>query len=464
MLEIKFVRRVWGGAARVAPGVVLAAAMMVSSDRASAETLFSALSYTYVSNPDLNAARANMRAVDESVPQALAGWRPVILAIGSVTRVATDTSPGGRLDRTESNIGLTFEQNLFAGFTTLNSTKSAEASVLSNREILENTEQNTLLSAVQAYMDVLTDQAIVGLNQQNIEVLTEQLRATRDRFQVGEVTNTDVAQAEAALSGAYTQLNTAQANLLSAKATYRQVIGREPAGLAPGTPARSIPHNLDDALRLAHDDHPAIKAQVYAEESAAYTVKVAEGALLPNVTLDGSITHTINPSTFFDRTTTGQVGVNVTVPIYQGGGEYSLVREAKELRTQALLQVDSTRQQVRAAVISSWGSLEAAVASISSAQAEVKAAQVALDGVREEAKVGQRTTLDVLDSEQTLLDARTSLVTAESDRVVASYSLLSSVGQLTARSLGLAVDIYDPKVHYKQVRDKWFGLRTPSGQ
>ena len=452
------------GTGRISVALIAAAILSVLPSASGAETLTSALSSAYMSNPDLNAARANMRAVDELVPQALAGWRPQVFGSGFVGHTRSRTSPGGTNEFSTAAIGLTLSQPIFRGFQTVNSTKSAESTVRSNREVLRNSEQNTLFSAAQAYMSVLTDQAIVELQKQNIEVLSEQLRATRDRFQVGEVTNTDVAQSEAALSGAYTQLNTAEANLLSSKAVYRQVIGRDPVGLAPGAPAKSIPSTLDDALRLAHSDHPAIIASIYAEEAAAYAVKVAEGTLLPQVSLEGSVDHAINPSGIIDNSTSAQIGLQLTVPIYQGGFEYSQVREAKEMRTQALLQIDSARQQVRAAVVSAWGSLQSATASITSAQAQVKAAQIALDGVREEAKVGQRTTLDVLDSEQTLLDSKVSLVTAESDRVVASYALLSAVGRLTAGYLRLAVDQYQPERHYEQVRDKWFGLRTPSGQ
>lgn len=452
------------GAGRASVALVAAVCFGMLPSLAGAETLTSALSSAYMTNPDLNAARANMRAVDELVPQALAGWRPQIFGGASANANKVRNRPGSTRDYTSVGVGLTLSQPLFRGFQTVNSTKSAESTVLSNREVLRNTEQNTLFSAAQAYMNVLTDMALVQLQKQNIEVLTEQLRATRDRFQVGEVTNTDVAQSEAAVSGAYTQLNAAEADLMSSKAVYRQVIGRDAVSLAPAGPATSIPTTLDDALRSAHSDHPAIIASIYAEEAAAYAVKIAEGTLLPQVSLEGSLDHVINPSGLIDSSTSAQIGVQLTVPIYQGGFEYSQVREAKEMRTQALLQIDSARQQVRAAVVSAWGVLQAATASITSAQAQVKAAQIALDGVREEAKVGQRTTLDVLDSEQILLDAKVSLVTAESDRVVASYALLSAVGRLTSKYLRLAVDEYEPTRHYEQVRDKWFGLRTPSGQ
>lgn len=439
-------------------------AFLVAGTPAGAETLTAAMSAAYMSNPDLNAARAGLRATDELVPQALSGWRPQVFGSSSVSQITTRVPGVGTTNQTGTTVGISVSQFLFRGFQTVNSTKQAEASVQADRAALSNTEQDTLFAAAQAYMNVLTDQAIVELNRQNIEVLAEQLRATRDRFQVGEVTNTDVAQSEAALSGAYTELNAAEANLLSSKAVYRQVVGHDPVNLAPAAPAANIPSTLDAALRAGHANHPAIASSIYSEEAAAYAVKTAEGGLLPTVTLQGSADYSNGGGAFINETSSASITAQLNIPIYQGGLEYSQVREAKENRSKALLQVDSIRQQVRAAVVSAWGVLQAATASITSGQAQVNAAQIALDGVREEAKVGQRTTLDVLDSEQILLDAKVALVNAESDRVVASYALLSAIGALTAQKLALAVDHYQPTVHYEQVRDKWFGLRTPSGQ
>lgn len=439
-------------------------ALLLAGSTAGAETLTSAMSAAYMSNPDLNAARAGLRATDELVPQALSAWRPQVFGSGSASQITTRVPGVGNTNLTGTSVGVTVSQFLFRGFQTVNTTKQAEANVQAGRAALTNTEQDTLFSAAQAYMNVLTDQAIVELNRQNIEVLSEQLRATRDRFQVGEVTNTDVAQSEAALSGAYTELNAAQASLLSSKAVYRQVVGRDPVNLAPGAPAPGIPSTLDEALRRGHANHPAIASSIYSEEAAAYAVKTAEGALLPTLSLQGSADYSNGASALINESSSASITAQLTIPIYQGGLEYSQVREAKETRSQALLQVDSIRQQVRAAVVSAWGALQAATASITSAQAQVKAAQIAVDGVREEAKVGQRTTLDVLDSEQILLDAQVSLVNAESERIVASYALLSAIGALSAQQLALAVDHYQPTVHYEQVRDKWFGLRTPSGQ
>lgn len=440
------------------------AAGLVSAAPAGAETLTSAMSLAYRSNPNLNAERAGLRATDELVPQALSAWRPTFNATGQVESTWTHTVPGGSNTLTGGDVGLSVQQNLFSGFRRANGTKQAEASVRSGRASLANTEQQVLLQAVTAYMDVLQYSAIVRLRNQNIGVLDEQLRAARNRFEVGEVTRTDVSQAEARLRGAVSEYNFAESNLLSARATYRQVVGQEPKNLAPAKPARNIPGSLDAALSLGHRQHPAVISAIYGEEAAAFAVNVAEGALLPTLSVEGSVGYSINPTQQLDESSSASAMLQLNVPIYQGGGEYSEVRQAKEERNQALLQIDVARQQVRADIFSAWGVLKAATASIDSARSQVNAASVALTGVREEANVGQRTTLDVLNAEQELFDARVSLVVAERDQVVASYTLLAAIGRLNAEALGLAVDVYRPEVHYEQVRDKWTGLRTPSGQ
>ncbi len=424
----------------------------------------SAMAEAYRSNPSLNSERAGLRATDELVPQALSAWRPTVGATGQLESTYTSTTPGSSRGLSGADVGLTVNQTLFSGFQRSNNTKQAEASVRSGRASLANTEQQVLLQAVTAYMDVLQYSAIVKLRQQNIDVLDEQLRAARNRFEVGEVTRTDVSQAEARLRGSVSDYNFAESQLMSAKATYRQIVGHEPTNLAPAKPSGKVPKTLDAALDLGHRRHPSIIAATYGEEAAAYAVKVAEGALLPSVSVQGKVGYSINPSYGVDSATSASALLQLNVPIYQGGTEYASVRRAKEQRDQALLEIDVARQQVRADILSSWGVLEAATASIDSARSQVEATNVALTGVREEANVGQRTTLDVLNAEQELFDARVNLVVAERDQVVASYSLLAAIGELNAQALGLAVDVYHPELHYEQVRDKWTGLRTPSGQ
>lgn len=431
---------------------------------ARSDTLPAALAYAYSNNPTLNAQRAQLRATDEGVPQALSGFRPKIDAEATAGSTHTNVNPGGSASFSPLTIGISITQPIFAGFRNINNTKAAEANVQGGRFTLVNTEQNVLYQAAETYMNVVRDTAIVELRKQNVDVLTEQLRATRDRFDVGELTRTDVAQAEARLSGSRSQVNAAAASLLASRAIYRQVVGRDPGSLAPGAPLGVPARTLQEALSLGRKSHPAIRANQYYEEAAAYVVKTAEGALLPSVSLRATADHSTQPTAGIQtRDSVSILGV-LSVPIYQGGGEYADVRQAKEIRAQRALEIDVARLQVEAAILSAWGALEAATALISSADSQIRAAQIALDGVREEAEVGQRTTLDVLNAQQELLDARVSRIIAQRDQVVASYALMSAIGRLTAENLRLAVATYRPEVHYEKVRDKWFGLRTPDGQ
>lgn len=442
-----------------------AAGVLFAASPADAESLHSALSQAYANNPTLNAERASLRALDERVPQALSGYRPEVFSGVNLSTVHQNFRPGGSQNQTSASLGVTVEQPLYRGNRTTNETRQAEATVRAGREALRNVEQNILFDGVEAYMDVVRDEALIQLRRRNIEVLQEELRATRDRFEVGEVTRTDVAQAEARLSGAVFDLHTAESNLMASRATYREVIGVDPANLQPAAPASGLPATLERGIDLGRHEHPAVLSTTYAEEASAFAVNVAEGTLLPTLSLQASADTTFQwGDTEVDRMDRLALTLQLSVPIYQGGMEYSLVREAKQVRSQRMLEVDVARQQVRAAVMAAWGGLEAATAAITSARAQVEAAEIALEGVRQEAEVGQRTTLDVLNAEAELLNARVSLVIAERDRVVASYALLSAVGGLDAGNLNLAVAEYQPEQHYHQVRDKWFGLRTPSGQ
>jgi outer membrane protein len=338
--------------------------------------------------------------------------------------------------------------------------------VFGAREQLRNTEQNTLLAGVTAYMDVLQDTAILDLDRNNVQVLQEQLRETRDRFTVGEVTRTDVAQAEASLSSAQATALSAEATLEAAVARYRQVIGDEPKSLAPVKPiVKPLPKTLPEAISISQVEHPAITASLHGVDAAQLQIKIAESALYPTVGVSASVTNQFDASGVPGlHVLSAQLMGQLTIPIYQGGAEYAATRQAKESLSQQELQTDSQRDQVRQAVVAAWGANTAAVGVVRAARAAVSANEVALAGVREEAKVGQRTTLDVLNAQQALLQARTALVQAEHDQVVDSYSVLSSIGRLNIPTLGLAVGEYDPRVHYDQVKSKWIGLRTPSGQ
>lgn len=450
-------------------GVMASVFVLGNAAGTSAETLESALARAYGNNPSLNAQRANVRATDENVARAKSGYRPQINASADVGRTWSEvTIPGDGTRRnalTPRGVGVQIDQSIFNGFRTQNSVRQAESSVLSARETLNNTEQNTLFDAAAAYMNVLRDTAILDLQRNNVEVIDEQLRQTRDRFNVGEVTRTDVAQAESRLALARSQASLAEANLRASIAQYRQIVGVEPRQLAPGRPLdRLLPRSVDAALQIALNEHPAIKAAQHGVDVAELQVKIEQGALAPQLGVSGSVSQRYDSQVADDRRLTASVVAQLTVPIYDGGQAYASTRQAKETVGQRRLEADSIRDQVRAAIISSWGQLEAARAQIEAAQAQVDAAETALSGVREEARVGQRTTLDVLNAQQELLNARVNLITAQRDRVVASYAVVQAMGRLNSRALGLGVNHYSPKIHYDQVKDLWGGLTTPDGR
>lgn len=440
------------------------------SGGASAQSLTEALANAYAANPDLNAARANARGVDEGVSTAKSGYRPKVTATGdaglSSTRVQIPRTSNSSSDLKPSSMGLTVTQTLYNGSRTSNGVAAAESSVFAARETLRNTEQNTLLDGVTAYMNVVRDKAINTLRKGNVTVLMEQVRQTKDRFDVGEVTRTDVAQAEARLAGARSDLAVSESNLRASMARFKQVVGMDPKALAdvkPVAPAR-LPKSQGEAVQKAMAEHPAIAAALHGVDSQFLNVKVAEGELYPTISLTGNVARRYDTTVEKDVRTAASVIGQVSIPLYDGGLASSKTRAAKETLGERRLQVDSARDKVVAAVVSAWALMQATGFQIEGAAAQVAAAEIALNGVREEARVGQRTTLDVLNAQQELLNARVAQVTAQRDRVVASYSLLSATGQLSAKTLGLKVAAYDPQVHYEQVKDSWLGLRTPSGE
>jgi len=449
--------------------VALSAALLATGARA--ETIGGALAKAYLNNPDINQQRAAVRVQDENIPKANAGYLPSISAEGDVGRLHTEVgnypSVGDYSTETKPRgYGVTVTQNVWNGNRTGNSVRQAESSVLGAREQLRNTEQNVLLSAVGYYMDVMRDTAILGLDRNNVEVLQEQLRQTQDRFNVGEVTRTDVAQAEASLAGARATALGAQSQLQASLANYRQAIGDDPKSLTPVAPlSRQLPKALPDAIATSQLEHPAIVAMLHGVDAAALQIKIAEGALYPTVGVTGQVQKRFDyNATPGEQLYTASIVGQITVPIYDGGLSYATTRQAKEQLSQTELQTDLQRNKVRAAVVAAWGANENSSGVLRAARAEVQAAEVALAGVREEAKVGQRTTLDVLNAQQTLLNARVQLVTAQHDSVVNSYSLLSAVGRLSIQTLGLAVSEYDPRIHFDQVKNKLWGVRTPDGK
>jgi len=457
--------------------IITFAAAAAALSPACADTLESALIQAYQNNPSLNSQRAAVRATDEFVPQALSGYRPKVTVNGSAgdlyqdstTKVTTPGAPSPYVHLNGNispiNYGFTATQTLFNGFQTANRTRQAESQVFAARETLRTTEQSVLLNAATAYMNLLRDTAIFDLQRRNVEVLQEQLRQTRDRFNVGEVTRTDVAQSESRLAAGRSAVLTAEANYKTSAAIYRQVIGKEPQNLTAATPVdRFSPRTQFEAVGAGNAQHPTVLTAQYNVDNALLQVKVAEGALYPNVSLQGSVQKNLMSSITGIQTFNAQVLGVVTMPLYQGGAEYSAIRQAKETLGQRRIDLDTARDQVRQTVVQSWGQLDAAKANIEATQAQVQAAEIALNGVREEARVGQRTTLDVLNAQQELVNARVALVSAQRDRVVASYTLLASVGRLSPGILGLSVPVYDAQVHYHQIRDAWAGVRTPDGR
>jgi outer membrane protein len=459
-------------------GVALAALLVgpVVAGPAMADTIESALVRAYQNNPQLNAQRASVRSTDENVPQALSGYRPRVSITASAgsqyADVLSRTVVGGQSvatgvsgTNTPRSVGATVTQTLFNGGQTANRTRAAESQVSAAREGLRVLEQAVLLAAATIYMDYLRDSAIVEVQRSNTRVLEQTLKQTRDRFNVGEVTRTDVAQSEAQLAAGRTQLLTAESNLTTTRANFRRIIGNEPAQLAPGSPVdRHLPPSLAGSTNLALVENPNITAAMYGIDVSFLQVKVNEGALFPTVTLQGSVQQSYDSTLTTVRSFGASAVAQLTVPVYQGGAEYSLIRQSKESLAQQRLNLEQVRDQTRATVAQAWGQLIASKAQVQSAQAQVQASEIALNGVREEARVGQRTTLDVLNAQQALVNARVALVTAQHDRVVASYSVLSAVGRLSPQVLNLPTTVYDPSVHYHQVRDSWFGVRTPDGR
>lgn len=435
---------------------------------AGAETLESALSRAYAANPTLNSGRAGVRATDETVAQAKSGYRPTVSVDADIglSKIQGRSSGFQRDEVTRpGGVGLTVNQTLFNGFRTDNQTRQAESDVLRVREALRATEMNTLFNAAQSYMFVLSDTANLELRRNNVEVLEEQLRQTRDRFNVGEVTRTDVAQAEARLAGARSEVSGAEATLRASIGNYRRYIGVEPRQLAPGRPLdRFVPSSLDTALNIGLKEHPQILSALHLVDVSEAQVKVLEGALYPTAGLQGAVQQRYDSQFPGDNAVSASIVGRLSIPLYEGGQTYSQIRQAKETVGQRRLDAEDTRDQVRSAIVTAWGRLEAAKAQVIASQAQVQANEVALNGVREEARVGQRTTLDVLNAQQELLNARTNLIIAQRDRVIFSYGVVQAVGRLTVRYTALPVAVYSPKEHFDQVKDLWYGVRTPDGR
>ena len=424
---------------------------------AGAETLLDALRAAYSNNPTLRAERAALRAADEGVPQALSDFRPTTQAAGSLARRTQDTSTGGRTNLTPNTLSLTVSQSVYRGGRTVAATRQAENLVLSGRARLASVEQAVLGDAVAVYINVLRDQAVLQLDRNNELVLRRQLEATQDRFRVGEITRTDVAQAEARLARAASDRIQSEGNLISSRAAYKAVIGTPPGALEPAPQLFDVPASEEEAIRIAVDNNPDLLAAVFAEAASRNAIDVADGGLLPTVSVDGDLSRVENSIAANTETESASVTARVVIPLYQAGAVYSRARERRQTNQQRRIEVEEARRDVIEGVTTAWERLSTARARYEARLEEVRAAEIALEGVRQEAEVGSRTTLDVLDAQQELLDARVGLVVDERDEYVAAFDLRAAIGQLTADQIGLDVERYDPALHYKRVRGAWWG-------
>lgn len=431
-------------------------------------SLGEALGIAYETNPQLSAAQANLRAIDEEVAKANAGWRPTINAQGAWGPQQADISGFGTINAHPLQGQVTITQPLFRGGRTYAQIGRAKALVRAGRAQLTATEQTVLLDAVTAYMNVIRDEAAVKLNQNNVDVLKQQRDETRERFKVGELTRTDVSQAEARLAGAQSALIAAQAQLAADRAQFAQVIGRPPEELESEPQLPKLPESIDAALKVALQSNPALVQARENARAADYAVDDATGALLPSLALQGQYQYQRGGfNTFGGLGSAGALSVSeklttiqgiLNVPIYQGGADHAAVRQAKEYRSQAELNIAVSDRSVRQAVQAVWENFMAARATIDSSKAQVKADEIAFEGVRREQQVGGRTTLDVLNAQQELLNSQLSVVVAQRNTVVAAYQLLAVMGQLTARNLGLKATFYDPAEHYEEDAARWLGL------
>ena len=433
---------------------------------AGAETLYRALAAAYNNNPTLQAERARQRGTDEQVSQAISGWRPTIIADGDVGREDVDASPSSADSITDpANFSLTLNQPVFRGFQTVNSTAQAEKNVLAGQQTLLNVEQTVFLDGVTAYMNVIRDLRIVVLRKQNVNNLNEQLKGTQARFNVGELTQTDVAQSRARLSQARSDLATARANLGASRADYVRVVGHSPGSLKfPKSIRRKLPKTVQGAIAMAEKHNPQVMSSRYTEEASSHAVDVAVGDLLPTADIQAAYSHREQPSSFIRNTDTMSITGRVRIPLYQSGQQYSEVREAKQVNHQRKQQVLETIRLVRDEVVTAWNEWVAARESIRSDSDQVKANELAYRGIQQEALVGSRTILDVLDTNRDLIESKVLLIQSRRNEVVASYRLLAAVGGLTAHRLNLPVQIYDPSLNLEHVRYKFFGIGIDESQ
>jgi len=445
-------------------GVALIGFVSVSAAPVGAETLEDVLSAAYATNPTLLARRAQLRAADEAVPQALSRWRPTVTYTEEVGRgryesnAYTGTSAQGREQgRTSDSKTLTVTQYLYRGGKTVAGTRQAEADVLAGRADLQSKEQSILLSAATAFLDVVRDDSVLKLNINNEQVLRRQLEAAQERFRVGEITRTDVSQAEARLSGAIAERAAADGAVQNSRAKFITVVGRAPeAPQAPAAPIR-VPASFDEIKSVSLAKNPLVVYSDWTAQSAKDGIDKARGDLLPEVTLNGELSRGLSTSSQGSELETMEATVKVKVPLYEAGEYYSKLRETKHTYGRRKIEADQARRDTLESATKGWEDLQAARARVGSIESQIRASEMALAGVEEEAKVGSRTVLDVLNAEQELFQARVNLVRAQHDQMLAAFTLKSALGEMTAEALALNVEIYDPRKNFDDVRYQWIG-------
>jgi outer membrane protein len=442
-----------------------ATVLLIAAPPAPAQTLTEAFAYAYNTNPQLLAQRSLLRATDEQVPQALANWRPTVTvtAQGGATRAGVAAGPGARTafsTFTTRSVDLTVTQPIYRGGRTEAQTRQAVNNVQSARAATLGVETTVFQAVAQAYLDVVRDQTLVEVNRNNEAVLRRQLEATRDRFRVGEVTRTDVAQAESSLAQATATRIASEGQLEVSRANYARAVGHPPGRLVMPRERPVLPATREEALALAANNNPNVISATFTELAARDNVDLIRGQLLPQVSIVGDFNRSYAPSITLrnSRQDTASVVARLTMPLYEGGSIYSQTRAAEQTVGQRRSQVDDARRQAVQAATQAWETLQSARAAIASFGAAVRAAQIALEGTQQEALVGSRTVLDVLISEQQLFTTQSQLVGAQHDAAVAEFNLAAATGRLIAPELHLPVQLYDMQRHYRAVKDKLIGF------